>query len=348
VAIGSAMLVLARKPAVRGVWADAALPLLTLAGIVPFGMGKCLPPPSATRSLKIALVQPSIPQTLIFDPSADAQRFQDVIDLSKKALETKPDILAWPESAIPTLSEDNQHAIGSLLASHPVWLVFCADSSEALSNGAIAIYNSSFLVSPKGKVESIYHKRRLVIFGEYIPLVRWLPFLRWLSPVGEGFTPGNRSVQFNLDGLGAKTSTLICFEDAFPQEARSHVGPDTDFLINLTNDGWFGDGPEQKQHAVMAVFRAIENGVPLVRCTNNGLTCWIDAQGRIRESFQTGSSIYAAGFIAPEIPLRGPASGQTFYNRNGDWFAWSCCGVGALSLVLCRRKVSSDSQANVQ
>jgi apolipoprotein N-acyltransferase len=348
VAIGSAMLVLARKPSVRGVWADAALPLLALAGIVPFGMGKCLSVPSATRSLKIALVQPSIPQTLIFDPSADAQRFQDVIDLSKKALETKPDILAWPESAIPTLSEDNQHAIGSLLASHPVWLIFCADSSEILSNGAPAIYNSSFLVSPQGTVEAIYHKRRLVIFGEYIPLVRWLPFLRWLSPVGEGFTPGNRSVQFNMPNLNAKTSTLICFEDAFPQEARSHVGPDTDFLINLTNDGWFGDGPEQKQHAVMAVFRAIENGVPLVRCTNNGLTCWIDAQGRIRQTLQTGSSIYAAGFIAPEIPLRAAGAEQTFYNRHGDCFSWSCCGVGVLSLILCRRKVSSDSEANVQ
>jgi apolipoprotein N-acyltransferase len=348
VAIGSSLLVLARKPSVQRVWSDSAAPLFALAGVVSFGMTKCLAVPSATRHVKVALVQPSIPQTLIFDPNADAQRFQDVINISKQALQTDPDILVWPESAIPTLSEDNQHAIGTLLASHPVWLVFCADSSDILPTGATAIYNSSFLLNPHGTVKAIYHKRRLVIFGEYIPLVRWLPFLRWVSPVGEGFTPGDRGVQFDMPGLGAKISTLICFEDAFPQEARAHVDSDTDFLINLTNDGWFGDGPEQKQHAVMAVFRAVENGVPLVRCTNNGLTCWVDAQGRIRQVFQTGSSIYGAGFIAPEIPLRNPATGQTFYNRHGDWFGWTCCGGSALFLVLGMRKMSRDSVVTVQ
>ncbi len=188
-----------------------------------------------------------------------------------------------------------------------------------------------------------------MIFGEYIPLVRWLPFLRWLTPVGDGFTPGDRVVPFNLTGLGASISPLICFEDAFPQEARSHAGPDTDFLVNLTNDGWFGDGPEQKQHAEMAVFRAVENGVPLVRCTNNGLTCWIDAQGRIREIHETGGSIYGPGFIAPEIPLRGPDRGRTFYNQHGDWLGGGavepaflrCCTVGK-SCPAARKKVSSS------
>ncbi|HEY3914364.1 MAG TPA: apolipoprotein N-acyltransferase [Verrucomicrobiae bacterium] len=330
VAIGATMLVLVRKPSVQRVWYDSALPLLTLAVVTSFGMTKCMAIPTPARQAKVALVQPSIPQTLIFDPNADAQRFQDVLDLSKKALETDPDILVWPESAVPVLSVDNQHAIGSLITNHPVWLIFCADSSDILPNGATAIYNSSFLVSPKGRVEGIYHKRRLVIFGEYIPLVRWLPFLRWLSPVGEGFTPGERTSEFNMTNLDVKTSTLICFEDAFPQEARLHVDADTDFLINLTNDGWFGDGPEQKQHAEMAVFRAVENGVPLVRCTNNGLTCWIDAQGRIRQMLQTGSSIYAAGFIAPDIPLRAAGAGQTFYNLHGDCFGWGCCGATLL------------------
>jgi apolipoprotein N-acyltransferase len=346
VAVGATMLKLARNPSMKPVWGDAALPLLALMWVLGFGMNKCLSPPPSARRLKVALVQPSIPQTLIFDSAADAERFGEVIALSERALESKPDILVWPESAIPSLTEDNQQAIARLLAKHPVWLLFCADSSVMVS-GATAIYNSSFLVSPKGSVEGTYHKRRLVIFGEYIPLVRWLPFLRWLTPVGDGFTPGERIVPFNLTSPAASISPLICFEDAFPQEARAHTGPDTDFLVNLTNDGWFGDGPEQKQHAVMALFRAVENGVPLVRCTNNGLTCWVDAQGRMQEALDTGRGIYGPGFIAPEIPLRDPNRGRTFYNQHGDLFAWGCCGISVLALFFWKRNVSTEPRGSV-
>jgi apolipoprotein N-acyltransferase len=125
----------------------------------------------------------------------------------------------------------------------------------------------------------------------------------------------------------------------FPQEARDHVQDDTDFLINLTNDGWFGNGAEQKQQAVGAIFRAIENGVPLVRCCNNGLTCWIDPQGRIREIEDAGGSIYGPGFITPQIPLRGPGQrAPTIYNRYGDWFGWSCCATSGLLLLFILRR----------
>jgi apolipoprotein N-acyltransferase len=346
VSIGSAMFVLARNPGTQRVWGDAALPLLALTWFTGFGLNKCISAPRPTRQLKVALVQPSIPQTLIFDPGADAQRFSEVIALSEHALESNPDVLVWPESAVPGLTEDNQKTIAGLLAAHPVWLLFCADSSDMVS-GATAIYNSSFLVSPKGAVEAVYHKRRLVIFGEYIPLIRWLPFLRWLAPVGDGFAPGDHVVPFDLTNPVAHISPLICFEDAFPQEARAHARPGTDFLVNLTNDGWFGDGPEQKQHAVMAVFRAIENGVPLVRCTNNGLTCWIDAQGRIHDELTTGGKIYGPGFVVPEIPLGDANAGRTFYNHYGDCFAWSCCVISILALFR-KRIVSTEPRKTVQ
>ena len=105
---------------------------------------------------------------------------------------------------------------------------------------------------------------------------------------------------------------------------------DTDFLVNLTNDGWFGEGAAQWQQAAAAVFRAVENGVPLVRSTNNGLTCRVDANGRLREIFRdkTGS-VYGAGAMTVEIPLRqsGKKRAPTFYNQHGDWFGWLCVGV---------------------
>ncbi len=121
---------------------------------------------------------------------------------------------------------------------------------------------------------------------------------------------------------------LICFEDMFPQTARGSVRDDTDFLVNLTNDGWFGEGAEQWQQAAAGVFRAVENGVPLVRCCNNGVTCWIDAHGQLRQIFkdQTGG-IYGVGAMTFELPLPGEKSAPTFYHRHGDWFGWSCAGV---------------------
>ena len=123
----------------------------------------------------------------------------------------------------------------------------------------------------------------------------------------------------------------------FPQLAREYVQDDTDFLVNLTNDGWFGEGAEQWQQAAAAVFRAVENGVPLVRCCNNGVTCWVDANGRVREIFRdkTGS-VYGAGAMTIELPLLQPGEKRapTFYNRHGDWFGWVCVGVMGILLVV--------------
>jgi len=130
-----------------------------------------------------------------------------------------------------------------------------------------------------------------------------------------------------------KTSPLICFEDMFPQLARRAVQGDTDFLVNLTNDGWFGQSAEQWQQMAAAVFRAVENGVPLVRCCNNGITCWIDAHGRVREIFRdkTGS-VYGEGALTIDLPLE--KHSPTFYNRHGDWFGWGCLGFAVIALAL--------------
>jgi len=345
VAVGGALLVLARRPSTGAIWGQAALPLLTLAGIAAYGMTKTLGNSAPSRQITLALVQPSIPQTLIWDVTENANRFQQVLALSEKALASKPDLLVWPEAAVPDLGPEHEQAIKRLLAGHPAWLIFSGDSAELLASGETNYFNSSFLVSPAGVFESIYNKRRLVIFGEYIPLLRWLPFLKWLTPISGGFTPGDHPVPFNMTNLGAKTSVLICFEDMFPHEAREHVNEDTDFLINLTNDGWFGDGAAQRQQAAGALFRAVENGVPLVRCANNGLTCWIDAQGRIREIENEGGSIYGPGFITPKIPLRDPGEWvQTFYNLYGDRFGWSCCAVSGLLLLLALRRPGAVEQ----
>src|SRR2546421_9172447 len=180
-----------------------------------------------------------------------------------------------------------------------------SDDTELLTDGKTReFYNSSFLISPRGELMEGYRKRSLVIFGEYIPMVRWLPFMKLFTPIPGGFTPGERPVQFHLPEVYTQVAPLICFEDAFPQLGRDASQPDTDFLVNMTNDGWFGESAAPWQHAMTALFRTIENRIPLVRCTNNGLTCWIDSQGRLRQICRDSlGTIYGPGIMTAEIPL---------------------------------------------
>jgi len=149
------------------------------------------------------------------------------------------------------------------------------------------------------------------------------------------FTPGERAAPFNLRDLDVQTSVLICFEDAFPHLTREYVDDDTDFLLNLTNNGWFGESAAQWQHAANAVFRAVETGVPLVRCANNGLTCWVDRRGAIHEVYFPGSTdVYKAGYKIANVPL--PDDGKwptTSFRKRGEWFGWSCVAVTSITLI---------------
>lgn len=325
------------RPTQRSPWmAEIILPFTAVITAFGFGFHQLAQAPVAQRELKVTLVQPSIPQTFIWNPDNDAARFQELLRLSEKALTNETDVLIWPEAATPGLpryDETMSQGISSLARNHHVWMIIGADDAEATPT-ATNYFNASFLVSPEGKLVNSYRKRGLVMFGEYIPLERWLPFIKWFTPITGSYTPGDRGVQFLMrDGVQAQTSVLICFEDIFPHLARKSVEPDTDFLVNITNDGWFGEGAAQWQHAAAATFRTIENGLPLIRCANTGLTCWIDANGRWREIFtdKTGS-IYGAGCLTVELPLPEKHS-PTFYNQHGDWFGWSCMALAFLSAL---------------
>ena len=307
------------------------------------------------RIVRIALIQPSIPQTVIWDPDEEkeAQRFRQLIELTERALAAKPDIIAWPEAAVPSLFRwsTNQiykgqtiyQAITGVARQHRVWMVIGADDAElnAQNREQTDFFNSSFLISPEGKTTATYRKQRLVMFGEYVPLSRTFPFLKQFTQVYGEFKPGTAPVEFAMPNLELKTSVLICFEDVFPHLARHHVDDETDFLLNLTNNGWFGESAAQWQHASSAAFRAVENGLPLVRAANNGLSCWVDAYGAMHDIyFPESKDVYQAGFKIAEVPLA-PRQGATFYKRHGDWFGWGCVGV---SVVLVGAAMSADKR----
>ena len=323
-----AVLQIRRAPAKPWSWiADMALPLLVLGLVCGWGVVRVAGVPASSKKLTVALVQPSIPQQLIWQSGTGDERLAKVLELSRLALATKPDLLLWPEACAPISANRIPREVLELVKSSGVPLLFGADYDERVSDSdEVRYYNSAAFLTPDDIQLPSYRKRRLVMFGEYIPFEKALPFMKYLSPIGASFTAGTEPVQFTLPELGHKVAPLICFEDSFPHGGREHVSAETDLLVNLTNDGWFGAGPEQWQHAANAVFRAVENGVPLVRCANNGLTCWIDQLGEVRQFYgQETGDIYGAGFVSFEV-LLGQALGQTVYNRHGDVFGWACLG----------------------
>lgn len=335
-ALAIALLLLVRYPGQRTLWYGTLAPpglAVLVACVAGFAALRAPPPPSR---LAVAMVQPSIPQTVIFDPAESANRFEALLDLTRQAVAFQPNLIVWPEASLPGgLGPDDFERLIEVVRSARVWMIFGADDSEEdpdpAANGAVRYYNAAFLVNPDGQVLAFYRKRRLVMFGEYIPFGRWLPFLRRLAPIGDGFQPGNAPVRFPLADLNATTSVLICFEDNFPQQARQHAEEGVDFLLNLTNNAWFGESAAQWQHMANAVFRAIETGLPLVRCSNNGITCWIDPHGRIHASRLTrGDDVYRAGVEIASIGWsNGPA---TPYRRFGDLFGWLCVAVTAIGV----------------
>ncbi|MBI2928559.1 MAG: apolipoprotein N-acyltransferase [Verrucomicrobia bacterium] len=345
VSLACALLGVVRRPQWGWAWfSEVRLPLVAVVVVTVFGLRQVTQPVPAQREIRLALVQPSIPQTLIWDRAQSTNRFNKLLQLSELALVAKPDLLVWPEAAVPNLLRYSQHvheAVTNLARTHRVWMIVGADDAEPRQRAKKAddydYFNSSFLINPDGEIVATYRKQRLVIFGEYVPLARWLPFLHYLTPIEGGFTPGDRAAPFRVPALGVNIATLICFEDTFAHFVRGCVTDDTDFLLNLTNDAWFGESAEQWQHAATALFRAIENGLPLIRCTNNGLTCWIDARGRMHEVFFGDSpDIYGEGFKIARVPL--PAAGSrpapTFYRRHGDWFGWGCVAATALAALV--------------
>jgi apolipoprotein N-acyltransferase len=360
-ALYAAVEMIFRNPTKRHVWqAEIALPLVTVLLLFVVGTLAVNRETPAGKTVRVTLVQPSVPQTLIWSPSEDEKRFAELLAVSQRAVTNGTDLLVWPESGVPMF--DGVYTIVSRFAqSNHVAILFNGDDAEFRTD-ATNYFNSAFFIQPDGQCAGVYHKQKLVIFGEFVPLARWLPFLKYLTPIEGGWTAGDKPVVFQLDGWGErprellvnleggspgvsphqpiKISPLICFEDVFPGTARAAAAGAPDLLVNLSNDGWFGESAEQWQHLANAVFRAVENGLPLVRCSNNGVTGWIDAHGRVREILRDKSgSEYAAGALTVEIPLPVAAekSAPTFYQRHGDWFSWGCA-AWVLAALIARRK----------
>lgn len=297
-------------------------------GIREIRSGSGLPP----RTLRLGLVQPDIPQSLKFDPNERNMILRRHRELTEALLADHPELIIWPETAIPWAVQYDPESVAlvtNILARSKAHLL-----TGFFDNRRPKMFNAAVLFTPQPAVSAIYRKIHLVPFGEYIPLRRlWSPLLRKVGPkdfdVDDFFdlSPGQDYTVF--DARGFRFGAVICYEDTVPQLYRQFVQRDVDFMVNLTNDAWFKTSPELETHLANAVFRAIENRRPLVRTTNNGVTCVVSEHGFIAarcEPFRENSL---------SVELRLPADrAQTFYTRHGDLFVCACGVIAAVAIGL--------------
>jgi apolipoprotein N-acyltransferase len=267
-------------------------------------------------ALSVAVIQGNIDQSLKWDPAYQEETVKIYRNLSLEALPTAPELIIWPETAVPFyFLNENRFTPGlfQLAREGRTYLLF-GSPAMGYRQGEPQFFNRAYLLSPEGRI-NFYDKVHLVPFGEYVPLKRLLPFVgKMVQAIGD-FSPGTGS--YGLPHPKGKIGVLICFETIFPELSRAFKQDGCRILVNITNDAWFGDTSAPYQHLSMLVFRAIENRVWIARAANTGFSAIIDSSGRIVKRvplFQTGG-IYA------NIPLRGE---KTFYTRHGDWLIIFC------------------------
>ncbi len=242
----------------------------------------------------------------------------------------KVDLIVWPESPAPFFTSDPlfREPVSQMAREAHAWVVTGAIGNSPATSGAkpsSRLFNSAALISPNGDWTARYDKVHLVPFGEYLPFPRLFSFVGGLSQeVGE-FQPG--TARAPLDAGGTKLGVFICYESVFPDEVRQFASNGAQVLVNLSNDGWYGDSGAYAQHLNQTRMRAIENDRWVLSATDTGVTASIDPYGRI------GDRRLPRKARAALVTSYALTSVTTFYTRHGDWFCWLCAIISAGALV---------------
>ncbi len=298
--------------------------------------------------LRVAVLQGNVPQEEKWDVRIKDIIFEKYKRLTLMGAMEKSDLIVWPETSFPGFLEDEPvlaAELRHLVRQSQTSVLVGAPTLGSMERG-LRFYNSAVLYRPDGEEKKRYDKVHLVPFGEYIPFEALLGVIRHFVSIGH-FSPGEEKTVFVVQsrarapGVTAHFSTLICFEDIFPGLVRDFVNRGADFLVNMTNDAWFGKTSAPYQHAQASVFRAVENRVPVIRATNTGLSCFISPEGRLLATVQDkGREIFVTGHKTLDIVLRKTPS---FYTRFGDLFVWMLLVLLFLAFRRRARKYSFKS-----
>lgn len=288
-------------------------------------------------SLKFAMVQGNIPQSIKWDPNFLESSFSVYVQQTMDAARLGADLIVWPEAAAAFFFQPTEQYPSAFANDAPYrqrLLQLAADTRDPILFGAPALgvqegrlgfYNRAYMVSGKGTVTAWYDKIQLVPFGEYVPLRSILGYFvsRVVAGFGDMFA-GSQQTIFELKG--ARLGVLICYESIFPNLARMAVNRGADILVNITNDAWYGKSSAPYQLLAMAAMRAIETKVPVVRVANTGISAVIEPTGEITARtplFERGTEIQNVSWH----PRR------TIYTMVGDLFAEICFALAVIALL---------------
>jgi apolipoprotein N-acyltransferase len=386
-----------------GRWGGSARPRIVIQGVVlaiAFGIvwsyGTWRTGQSAfERGPVLALVQGNLPQYLRNNPTTVDSIAAHYIALCDVAARTKPTLIVCPETSVPFqwkeewpsgLDPETKSLCRDIAGRFRAPVLLGLNSQVCGSDKVSRKYNSAVLVNEHGAAVARYDKIHRVPFGEYVPLRDWFPFMNWLAPYDFDYSvsAGSAATRFALESPAAGNPPLhfgvvICYEDADSDMNRPYAGADgnepADFLLNISNDGWFEGTSEHEQHLAVSRFRAIECRQPVARAVNMGISGLIDSNGRVlaprklrSENVPSGvgpepapAAIWevgpdsqalpsdhwgefksVAGVLLATVPLDTRTS---FYARSGDWLPWSCCCIlGASVVVAVRRRDNSPGR----
>ncbi|MBM1171065.1 apolipoprotein N-acyltransferase [Microvirga arabica] len=336
--IGAAPAVLLTGRTARARWTAPALAAAMLVGLAGFGFWRVPAQASATvPDVRLRIMQPNLPQDAKFNPRNRDAIMRHYLSLSARPGPNgaAPTHIIWPESAFPFLLHRDPASlaqIGALLEPGSVLITGAARMDDPLPGEAVGkFYNAIQVIDDRGTILGSYDKVHLVPFGEYLPKVLDTVIravgLRQFVHIPGGFEPAEKRMTLAIPGLPPVAAT-ICYEAIFPGEILSD-GPRPDLILNVTNDAWFGETPGPYQHFAQARLRAVEEGLPLVRAANTGISAIVDPFGRIVEKLP----LSVEGTLNTNLPVAKPA---TVYSKSGK-FSLTVTLVICLMLLVVRR-----------
>ena len=286
--------------------------------------------------VSVGFVQGNVAQSEKWDPARQEEILSRYLRLSRRAAERGARLIVWPEAAVPFFLEQDprRSRIVDLARDTGAWLLVGAPGFRRTADGFRQL-NQAWLIGPDQGLVGWYDKIQLVPFGEYVPfgfLLSWVN--KAVEAVGE-FDRGRDAVVFSglpVGGRPVRFGVLICYEGIFPGLTRRFVAGGADFLLNISNDAWYGRTSAPYQHLAMASLRAVENRVPLVRATNTGISAFVEPTGRIVGR----TPLFEESIAVRDVTLR---PGSSLYARWGNWFLWFCGLVLAVAVVLNRPAV---------
>ena len=264
-------------------------------------------------SVEVSIVQPNILQELKWNPRFDLKTLDILNNLAEKS--GKDTLVIFPEASWPLIiNKDNLYELER----------FIRNINRDAIIGAVTedkgeFYNEALLFDRKAKLINTYRKIKLVPFGEYVPLRKFLSFINALNSIGD-MSRGEDFVRFIFKDRSF--SVLICFEDIFPKHVLK-FSRDNDFLVNITNDAWFKGEPEASQHFGVMVLRAVENRISIIRSANTGISGWVSFRGEIEKFRRDNKEVFFPGTRNFKVSLN---KNRSFYNKYGELFPFLCAG----------------------